>query len=129
MNNKGQTNQDSSFIIGIIALVIVAVLILYFLSKLFFAVGIGLILLSIFLILFGVSYEEENLIIIGVGCLVIGILLLIFGSVGINFFEQDYTGKNLLDTTNTAINVTKDTIGEVRNIQSIPVQMKIPPSQ
>lgn len=79
MNKRGQSRDEQGLVILIIAFVVISVLVLYFLSKMFFAVGIALILISIFLIIMGFASEEEKLIWIGLILLAIGIILAVLG--------------------------------------------------
>src|SRR3989339_596835 len=108
MNKIGQTRNDQGLAIIIIAFVVIGVIVLYFLSKMFFVTGIALILISVFLIIAGFAFEEENLIIVGIIVLIIGIILAVVGYSGVSFFESNPTGKGLLDGANTVVNTTKD---------------------
>ena len=138
MNKKGQRRTDNGLGVAIIVFAVIAILVLYFLSKMFFIVGIGVAVISLVLIFFGLGYEEEQLVIIGLIGLVAGIILALIGYSGVSFFESNPTGKNLLDGANTAVNITKDTasaysdvtstVGSgVSNLKSIPVTHNIPP--
>lgn len=127
MNKKGQARNDQGLAILIVAFVVIGVLILYFLSKMLFTVGIALILISIFLIIMGFASEEDNLIWIGLIVLLIAIILTTIGYTGISFFENNPTGKNLLDGANTVVNTSKDvgktyvdTMNQVNQIPTSP---------
>ena len=97
-----------------------AVLIAYVLSKIFLTLGFLLICVSIFLIIIGIS-QGNNLAFLGIILLLIGVILAGVGHEGVTFFEQNPTGKNLLDTANTVVNTTKEaaeTYGEIGKIQT-----------
>ena len=134
-----QTNADNSAAVGVMAFIVIAIVILYFIFKMLLVVGIGIALISFVLMLFGFGYEEEQLIVIGIIGLLIGIVLALIGYTGVNFFENNPTGKNILEGANTAINITKENANiyaeatsdinkGVRNIKSIPLQHNIPHS-
>lgn len=107
MNKKAQQNEKGLAIL-IIAFVVIGILVLYFLFKMLFAVGIAVLFISVILLIFGFASEEETLIIIGIIGVVIGIILMIVGHAGVSFFESNPTGKNLLDGANMVVNTSKD---------------------
>ena len=107
--------------IGIILLAILvgSILIAYFLSKILLTLGFLLIFISIFLIIIGIS-QDNNLAFFGIILLLIGVIIAGVGHTGVTFFEQNPTGKNLLDAANTAVNTTKGTVetyGEIGKIR------------
>ncbi len=102
-------NKDDSTIV-IIAIFIAAILALYFISKILFVLGIIIIFISIVVLFMGLSTNDERLTAIGGICLVLGIIFAVIGGEGIHFFENNPTGKNLLDAANTIVNSTKDII-------------------
>ena len=108
--------------IGIIILAIsVGILTLYFLLKIFLTLGFLLIIVSIILLIIGVLLQNNNLVIFSILLLLFGIILAGVGHEGVTFFEQNPTGKNLLDTANTVVNTTKGTVetyGEIGKIQT-----------
>ena len=79
-----------------------------------------LIISSIFLIIIGAS-QGNNLVLFGILLFLVGIIFAGVGHEGVTFFEQNPTGKNLLDTANTVVNTTKEateTYGEIGKIQT-----------
>lgn len=102
-------NKDDTAII-IIAIFVAAILLVYFISKILFVLGIIIILIALFALFMGFSSNDERLAIYGCAGLVLGIIFAVIGNEGINFFEHNPTGKNLLDAANTVVNATKDII-------------------
>lgn len=112
--------DNSGIGIIILAIFVGAILMLYFLSKIFLTLGFLLIGISIILIIIGLS-QGNNIAIFGILLLLLGIILVGVGHEGVTFFEQNPTGKNLLDTANTVVNTTKETVetyGEIGKIQT-----------
>ena len=112
--------DNSGFGLILLAVLVGAVLISYFLSKILLTLGFLLIFISIFLIIIGIS-QGNNLAIFGILLFLLGIIFAGVGHEGVTFFEQNPTGKNLLDTANTVVNTTKDTVetyGEIGKIQT-----------
>ena len=112
--------QNDNTGIVIVAICAVLIFVLYFLSKVFLTLGFLLIGVSIILLIIGVS-QGNNLTIIGIFLLLLGIILAGVGHEGVTFFEQNPTGKNLLDTANTVVNTTKEateTYGEISKIKT-----------
>lgn len=107
-NKKGRENDNSGVGIIILAVFVGAVLILYFLSHLLYWIGVTSLIFGIVLMILGFSSNEDNLVIIGIVFLLVGVGLWLIGNMGINFFEQNPTGKNLLDSANAVVNGTRD---------------------
>lgn len=116
MNKLGQSRDNSGLILIIIAIFVGIILILYFLSQLFFAIGIILIIISLILIFIALSNNDGEILIIGAILLGLGILLLIVGLTGLHFFEQNATGKNLLNSANTIVNATREGVNVYSNL-------------
>jgi hypothetical protein len=104
---NGDSNA-AAIIIICIAIFVGAILALYFLSKMLVTVGIVIGLISLILLIIGLASENGELAIIGGIGLIVGIILLFMGITGVNFFEHNPTGKNLLDSSNTIVNATKE---------------------
>lgn len=102
-NNEGK-------IIVIIAAAVAVVLVSYFFLKILFIIGIVLLFLSVILLITGGYSQDNELLYYGFIGLVIGIVFLAIGHEGISFFEENTTGKNLLDAANTVVNATKDIV-------------------
>src|SRR3989337_703133 len=100
-NNQGK-------IILIIAAAVAVVLVTYFFLKILFVIGLVLLFLSVILLIMGGFSQDNELLYYGFIGLVIGIVFLAIGNEGISFFEENPTGKNLLDAANTIVNSTKD---------------------
>lgn len=116
---NGDRQDNGGVIIIVIALFVAGILFLYFLSKTLFAIGIAITFVSLVLFFSGMGMEEETLIKIGIIGFVIGVILAIFGYAGINFFENNPTGKNLLESANTIVNTTKEGIQTYQNTFNI----------
>ena len=101
--------EDNS---GIIIIIIIAVFVgvilsLYFLSKILVTLGVVITIISIILLIVGLATESSELAIIGGFGLVGGLIILSVGATGVNFFEHNPTGQNLLGASNTIVNTTK----------------------
>ena len=102
-------SKDDTAII-IIAIFVAAIFLVYFISKILFILGIIIILICLFALFIGISSNDERLAIYGSVGLVLGIIFVVIGNEGIHFFENNPTGKNLLDAANSIVNSTKDII-------------------
>lgn len=89
-------NDDGANVLGIIFLVAVGILILYFLSKLAFIIGIIGIIVSIFLIVIGFK-SGGDVMVYGIIIFIISLLLVTIGHTGVHFFEKNPTGQVLLN--------------------------------
>lgn len=101
-------NDNTGLII--VAIFVGAILALYFISKIILSLGIAFIIISIIIFVIGILIKDEKFLLIGGIGLVLGIILGVIGSSGIDFFENNSTGKNLLDAANSIVNSTKDAI-------------------
>lgn len=102
-------NNDNTGLI-IVALFVGAILALYLISKILLTLGIIIVVISIFVLIFGLSTKDDRYFLIGCIGLVLGIILAGIGGSGIDFFENNSTGKNLLDAANSIVNSTKDAV-------------------
>lgn len=102
-------NNDNTGLI-IVALFVGAILVLYFISKILLTLGITIFIISIFVFILGLLTKDDRYFMIGCIGLVLGIILGVIGDSGIDFFENNSTGKNLLDAANSIVNSTKDVI-------------------
>jgi hypothetical protein len=100
-------NNATGIIIVCIAIFVGSILALYFLSKILVTVGIVVGIISLILLIAGLTSENGELTTIGGIGLIAGIILLTVGLTGVNFFEHNPTGKNLLDSSNSIVDVTK----------------------
>ena len=114
--------NNSGISIIILASFVGAVLILYFLSKILLILGVLLIITSIFLVIIGAS-QGNNLVLFGILLFLVGIIFAGIGHEGVTFFEQNPTGKNLLNTANTVVNTTKDAVESYSEIGKIQTQV------
>ena len=114
-----RNNGNDSMGIVIIAIAVGVILILYLLSKMFFVIGIALTIISIGLIIFGWFYQEDDKVKMGFIGLFFGIGFIYIGVAGITFFEENPTGINLLDMSNTVVNVTTDSVETYGEISSL----------
>ena len=104
---SNESNDARGIVIVVIALFVGAILALYFLSKILVTVGIVVGIISLILLIVGLASENSELAMIGGIGLIAGIILFAIGLTGVNFFEHNPTGKNLLDSSNSIVNVTK----------------------
>ena len=104
MANKNDTE------IIIMAIFVGTVLALYFISNILFILGIVILVISFIVLLMGVSENDGQWASIGSIGLLMGIIFLAIGGTGINFFEHNPTGINLLNAANTVVNATKDIV-------------------
>jgi len=102
-------NNDNTEL-KILAVFIAVILALYLISLILQALGVAVILLSIIVLFYGLSINNEKVALIGGIGLVLGIILMVIGHTGLSFFENNPTGKNLLDAANAVINSTKDIV-------------------
>ena len=110
MGSNNQNNNSTATFIICVAIFVGAILSLYFLSKILVWIGPILAVISLIILLMGINNEDQDLIIIGVIGIIIGLVLLGFGLAGVNFFEENATGKNLLGASNTIVDATKQSI-------------------
>jgi len=110
MGNNNQNNNSAAIFIICVAIFVGAVLALYLVSKLLVWIGPILAIISLIIFLIGLNNDNQDLIIIGVIGIIVGLVLLGLGLAGVNFFEQNSTGKNLLDASNTVVDATKQSI-------------------
>ena len=101
-------NDNTGLII--IAAFVGVILALYFISKILLSLGIALIIISIIILALGLLIKDQRFLLIGGIGIVLGIILGVLGGSGIDFFENNPTGKNLLDAANSIVNSTKDSI-------------------
>ena len=120
INKKGQQNDNSGLVIAILAIFVGIIFALYFLSHIIFWIGVSCLVISLILFLVGFSSQEEEFIIIGLVLLMVGVVFLFVGNAGINFFENNPTGKNMLDGANTVVNTTKDSVQAYGELTKIP---------
>lgn len=102
-------NNDNKGLI-IVALFAGAILALYLISKILLTLGITIVIISIFVFIFGLLTKDDRYFMIGCIGLFCGLILGVIGGSGIDFFENNSTGKNLLDASNSIVNSTKDVI-------------------
>ncbi|MDA3856538.1 MAG: hypothetical protein PF569_09865 [Candidatus Woesearchaeota archaeon] len=112
----GNNENSGIAFLGLMGLVAV-VFILYFMSHLLFAIGIGAIIIGLIVIIFGFGSESFELGTLGVFILLGGIMFSFIGGAGINFFDHNPTGQALLDTSNTVVDVTKDSYVQISEMQ------------
>lgn len=86
------------------------------LSKILIVFGVILFLFTFVLFFVGLHTENERFLICSVIILLIGISFVIVGNEGVEFFEENPTGRNLLDTANTVVNTTNDYIDKPNKI-------------
>lgn len=102
-------NNDNTEL-KILVVFVAVVLALYFISLILQTLGLAVIVIAIIVLFYGLSINNEKVALIGGIGLVSGIILLVIGHTGLSFFEQNPTGKNLLDTANIVVNSTKDIV-------------------
>jgi len=109
-------NRNDNVVPFIIALCTIAIIVLYMLSKILIVFGVILFLFTFVLFFVGLHTENERFLICSVIILLIGISFVIVGNEGVEFFEENPTGRNLLDTANTVVNTTNDYIDKPNKI-------------
>lgn len=119
-------NKDNSgMIFFIIAIFVGVVLALYFLSKILLVLGMALVIISILSLIARFASQESRLVVFGLIILFIGIACVAIGQEGVSFFEENPTGVNLLDTSNSIVNATKEGVGVYSEIAQIENQAKL----
>ncbi|MCK5630004.1 MAG: hypothetical protein KAI26_05275 [Nanoarchaeota archaeon] len=111
--------NDNGLGIIILAVFAGAVFALYFLSKIAFVLGLMLIVGSIFLLVMGHTSQESTFSEIGVILLVVGLIFAGVGHGGITFFEENPTGRSLLDTSNVIADTAKESVKTYNEISQI----------
>lgn len=117
MNKKAQSRNDNAAW-GYLLIFCFAIILLYVLSKFLVILGIISLLAGFGFLIFGMNNEEEQIIFIGIIILVIGFAALILGLAGVNFFENNPVGSDLLKTSQDVVNATAGTYVAVQNAQN-----------
>jgi len=111
--------NDNGLGIIILAVFAGAVFALYFLSKILFALGLMLIVGSIFFLIAGHTSRDSAFNTIGIIMLVVGVIFAGVGHEGITFFEENPTGRSLLDTSNVIADTAKESVKTYNEISQI----------
>lgn len=113
-----ETNNNSmATAIICIAIFVGVIFTMYFLSKILIGIGGVVAIISVILLIVGITNKSSDLVLIGLIGLVVGIILLAVGLTGVNFFEQNPTGKNLLGASNTIVDTTKQAYTSVNTVK------------
>jgi len=118
INKKAQSRNDQA-IWGYLLLFCIAILLLYMLSKFLLILGIILFILGFGLLIFGFHEDEEQLIFIGIILLVVGLVAFILGFAGVNFFENNLVGSDLLKTSQSVVNATGEAYGAIQDAKTV----------
>lgn len=117
-------NNNSGIVFIIIAVSVGVVLATYFLLKILFAIGLALVFISVILLAIGIISQESKMLSFSLIFLVIGITCVAIGHEGVSFFEENPTGANLLNASNSIVNATKEGVGVYSEITQIENQAK-----
>ena len=120
MNKKGQNQNSVGVFILVIAAFVAVIFALYFASHLLSTLGTIVFWVSFVILLVGLGFKEDTIITIGIIGLIAGVILWVIGTTGINFFENNPTGENLLESANTIVNTTKEGVESYSKIAQIP---------
>lgn len=112
-------NKDNSGIISRIIDAFGVVVLAYFLSKILLVFGMALRYITTYLFVLGFASQDHRISVFGLIVLIIGIACVAIGKGGVSFFEENPTGMNLLNTSNSIVNAIKDGIGAYSEIAQI----------
>ena len=117
-NKKGQVRSEKAIFLYLF-IFCVGIILLYILSKFLFVIGFLLIFGGIIALILGAHESEDQIVFIGIILITIGLISLMMGIAGINFFEKNEFGSNLLKTSGEVIEAsaeTYETLQEVGNV-------------
>jgi len=105
-----RSKNDEDFAMAIVVVFILAITIIYFLSKLFLGIGFLLIIFGVFFLFLSLDRNDEDLLKWAFSFIIVGMMLLTIGVIGIVFFGETELGRTLIEIANQVANTTGDII-------------------
>ena len=110
--------KNDNYVPFIIAFCTIAVIVVYAFLKMMVVFGGILLIVAFALSLIGMYAEDNRFFAVAALALFIGLSFMAIGNEGIEFLEENPTGKNVLDAANTVVNVTEDSVDKYQKISN-----------